>query len=120
MPRRNDIAKALFIGSVAFAMVASSCLLFPSLAHACSLSLARVHVSSDFRVVVSHGSTPIPGIPVEVYDEGKREDSQTERTPLLTLVTSRDGVAEIKNLDKGTYLVTTKGPGGGSVVYAVI
>jgi hypothetical protein len=120
MPRRNDIAKILIIGSIALAMVVSSWLLFPSPARACSLSLARIHVSPDFRIIVSHGSTRIPGIPVEVYDEGKRGDSQTERTPVLTLVTSQDGIAEIKNLDKGTYLVETKGPGGGSAVYAVI
>lgn len=119
MPRRNDIAKILIVGSVALAMVAFSWLLFPSPARACSLSLERVHVSSNFRVIVSHGSTPIPGIPVEVYDENRR-DSQTEQKPVLTLVTSQGGIAEIKNLDKGAYLVETKGPGGGSAVYAVI
>src|ERR1051326_6490980 len=105
MPRRNDIAKILIIGSVAIGMVVSSCFLFPSPARACSLSLERVHVSSNFRVAVSHGSTPISGIPVEVYDERTRDDSQPEQKPVLTLVTSQRGVAEIKNLDKGTYLV---------------
>src|SRR5437867_147952 len=120
MPRRNDIAKTLIIGFVALAMMASSCLLFPSPARACVLSLQTVHVSSSFRVVVSHGAKRIPGIPVEVYDEGKRGDSQTEQKPVLTLVTSQDGTAEVKNLDKGRYLVATKGPGGGSAVEAMI
>jgi hypothetical protein len=120
MPRRNDIAKILIIGSIALAMVVSSWLLFPSPARACSLSFESVHVSSNFRVIVSHGSTPIPGIQVEVYDEGERRDSHTEQKPILTVITSQNGAAEIKNLDKGTYLVVTKGPGGGSGVYAVI
>jgi len=53
-------------------------------------------------------------------NEEKLKDSQTEQKPVLTLVTSQDGIAEIKNLDKGTYLVATKGPGGGSAVDAVI
>lgn len=120
MPRCNDISKILIIGSVALAMVVSSWLLFPSPARACVLSLQTVHVSSSFRVIVSHGSKRIPGIPVEVYDERKLNESQTEQKPVLTLVTSQNGIAEIKDLDKGTYLVTTRGPGGGSAVDAVI
>jgi hypothetical protein len=119
MPRRNNISKILIIvvAMAFFFFVASH----PP-AQACSLSLERIHVSSDFRVIVSHGATPIPGIPVEVYDEDERQQGNVsaERKPILTLVTAQDGVVEIKNLDKGAYLVTTKGPGGGSTVYAII
>src|SRR5262245_24896002 len=98
MPRRNDIAKIL---SVVAAMVFLFFALHP-LVRACSLSIERIHVSPDFRVIVRHGSTPIPGIKVEVYDEGdRRSDAETEQKPVLTLVTGRDGVAEIKNLAKG-------------------
>jgi len=105
--------------------VAMSFVLFVTLrppAQACSLSLATVRVSSDFRVIVRHDSTPIAGIQVEVYDAGERHrgDDETERKPVLTLVTSRDGVAEINNLGKGKYLVETKGPGRGSAVYAEV
>jgi hypothetical protein len=118
MPRRNDIAKVLIVAA------AMAFLFFVALhapAHACSLSLDRIHVSPDFRVIVCYGSMPIPGIQVEVYDEGeRRSDAETEQEPVLTLVTGQDGVAEIKNLAKGTYLVATKGPGGGSAVYAII
>jgi hypothetical protein len=126
MPRRNDISKILIIGSgpnrlVAFAMSLLFVLALHPPAQACSLSLDRIRVSSDFRVIVSHGSTPIPAIQVDVYDEDERRgDSDTEQKPILTLVTGRDGAAEIKNLGKGTYFVATKGAGGGSAVYAVV
>jgi hypothetical protein len=127
MPRRNDIAKILIIGSGPNRLVAlAMAFLFVVALHlpvqACSLSLARVRVSPDFRVIVSHGSIPIPGIQVEVYDEDERHqgDAAAERKPVLTLVTSQDGIAEIKNLNKGKYLVETMGPGGRSAVYAVI
>ena len=126
MPRRNDIAKILIIGStikrLALATLILVCLGLLAPAHACTRSLATVHVSSDFRVAVSNGSTPIPGIQVEVYNEGElyRGDAGTEWRPVLTLVTSRDGVAEVKNLDKGMYLVETKGPGAGDAVYAEV
>ncbi len=119
MPRRNDIAKTLIV------VTAMAFLFFVAPhppAQACSLSLDRIHVSPDFRVIVSHGATLIPGIQVEIYDEDERQQREAagERKPMLTLVTSRDGVAEIKNLAKGTYFVATKGPGGGSAVYAII
>src|SRR4051794_14644474 len=118
MLRRNDISMILII-------VAAMALLFlvalPPLAHACTLSLDRVHVSPNFHVIVSHDTTPIPGIQVEVYDEGERQShTETEQKPVLTLVTGQDGVAEITDLGKGTYLVATKGHGGGSAVYAII
>jgi hypothetical protein len=119
MPRGNDISKILIVtAAIAFLFFVA---LRPA-AQACSYSLDRIHVSSDFRVMVSHGATPIPGIQMEVYDEDERHqgDAAAERKPILTLVTSRDGVAEIKNLGKGTYLVETTGPGRGSAVYAVI
>jgi hypothetical protein len=127
MPRRNDIAKILIIGSLPNRLLALAVSLLlavalPPPAQACSYSLARIHVSPDFRVIVSHGSKPLPGIRVEVYDEGERHqgDAAAKRKPVLTLVTSRDGIAEIKTLDKGIYLVETIGPGGGSAVYAII
>lgn len=126
MPRRNDIAKILIIGSttkrLAFAILFLLCLGLLAPAHACTRSLATVHVSSDFRVAVSNGSTPISGIQVEVYNEGElyRGDAGTEWRPVLTLVTSRNGTAEVKNLEKGVYLVETKGPGAGNAVYAEV
>ena len=121
MPRRNDISKILIIGStikrLAFATLFLVCLGLLAPAHACTRSLARVAVTSDFRVIVMNGSTPVPGVQVEVYDE---RNSETEGKPILTLVTSKDGSAEIKNLHKGLYIVGTTGPGGGSAVYAAV
>jgi hypothetical protein len=126
MPRRNDIAKMLIIGSgpkrlLAFAVPFLIFMAFCAPARACVISPSqKIQVSPIFRVVVSHESTPIAGIQVEVYDEGElnRLQDGAEWRPVLTLVTSRDGTAEVKNLKKGLYLVETKGPGGGSAAYA--
>jgi hypothetical protein len=84
--------------------------------------MSTVHVTSDFRVVVRHDSTPIPGIPIEVYDDRElsRSEAGTEWKPLLRLITSREGTAEVKGLGKGRYVVEIGGPGGGSAVYAVV
>jgi hypothetical protein len=118
MPRRNDISKILIIGSGPnrFVGLAASFLFFflliPFPAQPCSRSLDRIRVSPDFRIIVTHDATPVPGIQVEVCDE--------ESVPVLKLVTSRDGSAEVKSLRKGTYLVATSGPGRGSAVYAVV
>src|SRR5262245_15697990 len=125
MPRLDHISKTLITGFLPSRLaVAMSFLFFVALrppAQACSLSLATVRVSPDFRVIVRHGSTPIAGIQVAVYDEGQQHgDDETERKPVLTLVTSRDGVAEINNLGRGHYLVETQGPGRGSAVYAEV
>src|SRR5215469_11827733 len=109
MPRRNDISKILIIGSglnrlVAFAMFFLFFVALCPAAQACSFSLATVQVSSDFWVIVSHDATPVPGIHVEIYYEGEHQsDAATERKPVLTLVTSGDGRAEVKNLGKGLY-----------------
>jgi hypothetical protein len=126
MPRRNDIAKILVRSLPKRLNALAAAFLFlvvlHPLAQACSLSMARIRVSPDFRVIVSHGSTRIAGVQVAIYDEGKRHEGEAaeERKPLLSLVTSQDGVAEIKSLDKGIYLVETIGPGQGSAVYALV
>jgi hypothetical protein len=128
MPRRNDIAKILIIGSGPKGLVAFAISFFLLVALcrpvlACIISPSqKVEVSPSFRVVVSHESTPIAGIQVEVYDEGElnRLQDGAEWRPVLTLITSRDGTAEVKNLKKGLYLVETKGPGGGSAAYAEV
>jgi len=59
---------------------------------------------------------------VEVYDEAElaRSEAGSEWKPILQMITSRDGAAEIKNLRSGRYLVETRGPGGGNAVYAEI
>jgi hypothetical protein len=96
--------------------------MLPWRADACSISLATVHVSPDFRVIVQHGTTPIPGIKLEVYDqaelEGKSGDAQWK--PIQMLATGSDGAVEIHNLRPGRYLVETTGPGAGSAVYALV
>jgi hypothetical protein len=127
MPRRNNISRIPIINTqpclaTAFALLFVLCLLIPVPARACSYSLATVHVSSDFRVIVRHGSTPMPGIKVEVYDEREpyQSDGAPQQKPVVTLVTSQDGAAEVKNLSKGVYLVQTAGPGGGRAVYAKV
>jgi hypothetical protein len=127
MPRRNDIAKILIIGSgterrLALITVFFSFVLLLARAHACSRSFARVFVSSDFHVIVRHGPTPVPGVQVQVYDTAElhRDNTSAEWKPVLTLITAQDGAAEIKGLTKGIYLVGTKGPGGGSATYVEI
>ena len=127
MPRRNDIAKILIIGALRNRLVAFtiSLLFFVALGplvHACSYSLSTVQVTPEFRIIVRHGPTPIPRIQVEIYDEGELDRLQDGRewTPVLKLVTGRDGTAEAKNLRPGKYLVETKGPGMGDAVYAQV
>jgi hypothetical protein len=97
----------LFLGSV-------------GLADACSVSLSTVRVSPNFRVMVQHGTVPIPDISVEIYDKADLEKSQgeTDWKPILTLLTGQDGAAGVHNLAPGSYLVQTRGPGAGSAVYA--
>ncbi len=91
-------------------------------ADACSISLGTVHVSTSFRVIVQHGSTPIPGIQVTVFDNADLEKSQgeTEWKPIMTLVAGPDGAIEIQNMKPGRYLIETKGPGAGSAIYAEV
>jgi hypothetical protein len=88
-------------------------------ASACSLSVARVQVTPEFKVVVKHSGTPIPGIPIKIFDN-RDLTSESSSEPIRMLVTSQDGSAEIKGLKQGTYLIETGGPGGGNAVYAVI
>jgi hypothetical protein len=101
-----------FICLVATALVF---MVLPWCAEACTISLANVQVFSDFRVVVQHGATPIPGIQVEVYDS-----SEAGSKPILSLLTGSDGAAEIHNLRTGAYMVNTKGPGAYGAVYAIV
>ncbi|MGC2697990.1 MAG: carboxypeptidase-like regulatory domain-containing protein [Candidatus Angelobacter sp.] len=93
-------------------------------ADACFVTLATVHVSTNFRVVVQQGSAPIPGIPVAVFDYADlaKSDGETEwkPKPILTLVAGPDGVVDIQNLKPGSYLIETKGPGAGSAVNAEV
>lgn len=129
MPRRNDIAgrKSLIVGSgrkslIAIAMLVVFLGAMASPMLACTRSLDTIQVTSDFRVTVRHGSIPVAGVKVEVYDERELhgDNNEAARKPILRLVTSRDGFVEVKNLGKGKYLVGITGPGGGSAVYAVI
>jgi hypothetical protein len=117
MPGRNDISKGRVTGLLASRLISFvlSFLFFVALplpAPACSYSLATVRVSPDFRVIVRHGSAPVPGIQIEVYSE--------ESKLVLRLATSLEGVVEIKNLRPGKYLVQTGGPGRGGAVYAEV
>jgi hypothetical protein len=93
-------------------------------ADACFVTLATVHVSTNFRVVVQHGSTPIPGIQVAVFDNADLAKSAGETEwkpkPILTLVAGPDGAVDIQNLKPGSYLIETKGPGKGSAVNAEV
>lgn len=105
--------------------VAAGLLLFMGLswrADACWISLATVHVSSNFRVIVQHGSTPVPGVQVAVFDNADLEKShgETKWKPILTFVTGPAGAIDILHMKPGTYLIETKGPGAGSAVYAEV
>lgn len=93
-------------------------------AYACWVTLPAVQVASSFRVLVQHGALPIPGIRVVVFDYAELQKSQNEDKadwkPILDTVTDANGAVQIKNLGPGTYLVETKGAGGGSAVDAVV
>jgi hypothetical protein len=93
-------------------------------ANACWVTLATVRVSTNFRVIVQHGSTPIPGIQVAVFDNADLAKSNGETewkpTPMLMLVAGPDGAVDIQNLKPGSYLIETKGPGAGSAVNAEV
>ncbi len=127
MPRRNDISKILIIGSGLSRTVAFAMALFllsvalPWTAQACLRSTPIVKVSGDFHVIVRHDETPIAGIQVDVYDEElSRSNAELQRKPVLGLITSSDGTAEVRNLAKGRYLAAIKGPGGGYAVHVEI
>ncbi len=105
--------------------VAAGFLLFMGLswrADACWVTLATVHVSTNFRVIVQHGSTPIPGVQVAVFDNADLEKShgETEWKPILTFVAGPAGAVDILNMKPGSYLIETKGPGRGSAVNAEV
>src|SRR5229473_1138481 len=87
-------------------------------ADACFITLATVHVSTNFRVIVQHGSTLIPGIQVAVFDNADLAKSagETEWKPILTFVAGPAGAVDILNMKPGSYLIETKGPGRGSAV----
>ncbi len=93
---------------------------FPGPAGACWFSLATVRVTPTFRVFVLHGSDPISGIEVEVFDNAdlERTHGKTEWKPILILFTGPDGAVDVQKLRSGTYLIETKGPGKGSATYA--
>jgi hypothetical protein len=121
MPRRNDIAKILIIGSGP--IVAAACalvllgLFIP--ADACEISLGSVHVTSDFQIMVRHVQQPIGGITVAIY-RSKGVDGEIEKDPLLRLVTDKNGTTKVRDLRDGTYMVATEGPGQGAAVYAIV
>jgi hypothetical protein len=127
MPRRNDISKILIIGSglrrsssFGVALVLLSVVL-PWTVQACMRSTPIVKVSGDFHVIVRHEETPIAGIQVDVYDEElSQSNGELPWKPVLSLITSNDGTAEIRNLAKGRYLAAIKGPGGGYAVHVEI
>jgi hypothetical protein len=95
---------------------------FPGLAGACWVSLATVRVAPTFRVFVLHGSDPVSGIEVEVFDNADLERTlgKTEWEPILTLFTGPDGAVDVQKLRSGRYLIETKGPGKGSATYAEV
>jgi hypothetical protein len=95
---------------------------FSGPADACWVSWPSVVVPPSFHVLVQHGSTPMPGIKVEIFDTADLEKSKDETPwkPILILSTGSDGAVDIQNLKPGTYLVETKGPGSGSAVYAEV
>ena len=104
--------------NISFIGLTAAVLIFimpPWRADACTISLATVQVSPDFRVIVQHGTMPVPGIQVEVYDS-----SEAGSKPILSILTGNDGAAEIHNLQTGAYMVGIKGPGAYGAVYATV
>jgi len=123
MPRRSDISKILIIGSgprLVLAPVVALILLliFVPVSRACVRSFMTVQVQPSFKISVTNGATPEPGIKVGVYDEEElnREPDPSRWKPVLDLTTSAEGLAEVTNLPAGTYVVRTTGPGSGSAV----
>lgn len=108
-----------FVALVAAALI---CMMLPWRADACSVSLSTIQVFSSFRVVVQHGTAPVPGIKLEVYDYAdlERKSGDEEWKPVQMLATGSDGAVEIHNLRPGRYLVQTTGPGAGSAVSAEV
>lgn len=98
MPRRNDIAKILMIGS--FVVVAIVVMLFPHPAIACAIFPLAIDVTPDFDILVVDHGTPVPDIPIEVTQVGVGSDH-----PLLTLKSGADGRVAVKGLAPGDYSV---------------
>jgi hypothetical protein len=91
-------------------------------AHACWVTLSTVRVSPSFRVLVEHGTVPVAGVRVLVYDYRELEKSHGEGDwkPILNTVSDANGAVQVENLGPGRYLVETKGAGSGSAVDAVV
>jgi hypothetical protein len=98
MPRRNDIAKILIIGSVVF--IALVVTLSPEPAIACAIFPPAIDVTPDFDILVLDHGSPVPGIPIEVTQVGAKSDH-----PLLTLKSGADGRVAVKGLAAGDYSV---------------
>lgn len=116
MPSRLNTALGCLASGVLFFLG------FPGLAGACWVSLGTVRVTPTFRVFVLHGSDPVSGIEVEVFDNAdlERTHGETEWKPILTLFTGPDGAVDVQKLRSGRYLIETKGPGKGSATYAQV
>ena len=116
MPSRLNTALGCLAAGVLFFLG------FPGLAGACWVSLATVRVTPTFQVFVLHGSDPVSGIEVEVFDNAdlERTHGEAEWKPILTLFTGPDGAVDVQKLRPGRYLIETKGPGKGSATYAQV
>jgi hypothetical protein len=121
MPRRNDISKILTAGSGPIPATAWALVLLVLFipADACVVDLGIVHVTSNFQVIVKHVQQRVVGVGIAIY-RSKGVEGEVEKNPLLRLATDKDGIVKVHDLQDGTYMVATEGPGQGSAVYAIV
>jgi hypothetical protein len=95
------------------------CALFSAKLLGCMRSLASVKVPPSFRVSVWNDAKSVPGIAIAVYEDGFSVEG-VKPIPVLTVQTDQSGIAEVKDLAPGVYVIATTGPGQGSAAYAVV
>jgi len=103
MPRRNDIAKILIIGSTT--ILIALLLLRPAAAHGCSVFAKTVNAAPNFNVIVQDHGRPVAGIAITVT-----RIADESHTPLFTLKSDQDGEVVIRGLQPGMYAISNVGP----------
>jgi hypothetical protein len=102
MPRRNDIAKILIIGS---GPIVLTLMLTASLAWACTVFGVRVNAAPNFDLLVQDNGRPVPGIPIIVWRVGDKN-----RKRLFEAKSDQDGRVAIRGLLPGEYAIDNLGP----------
>jgi hypothetical protein len=103
MPRRNDIAKILIIGSKLIILILS--MFVGSLAKACTIFSSTVTAAPNFDLLVQDHGKPVAGIRIVVTSIG----DETHR-PVVQATSNQQGKVAVRGLLPGEYSIDNLGP----------